>query len=121
MVAYWEIAAYYMFSKYKYLIVNLDFSTSVFRGGISFWLRLFPIIDYLYLFVRLLIYFYIAHMILLHINNSLPRDRIAMKMIFILELHPPNNARYLCLGYIYSNHRTIFLPVISPMIFRHRR
>ena len=60
---------------YKYLIVNLDFSTSVFRGGISFWVRLFLIIVYLYLFVRLLIYFCIAHMILLHINNSLPRDR----------------------------------------------
>ena len=39
MVAYWEIAAhsaYNMFSVYKYLIVNLDFPTSVFGVGISF-------------------------------------------------------------------------------------
>ena len=39
MAAYWEIAtqsAYDMFSKFKYLIVNLDFPTSVFGVGISF-------------------------------------------------------------------------------------
>ena len=39
MAAYWEIAAYStydMFSKYKYLIVNLFFPTSVFVVGISF-------------------------------------------------------------------------------------
>ena len=36
MAAYWEIAAhlaYDMFSKYKYLIVNLVFPTSAFGGG----------------------------------------------------------------------------------------
>ena len=39
VVAYWEIAAhsaYDMFSKYKYLIVNLAFPTSDFGVGISF-------------------------------------------------------------------------------------
>ena len=39
MAAYWEIAAYStydMFSKYKYLIVNLVFPGSVFGVGISF-------------------------------------------------------------------------------------
>ena len=39
MAAYWEIAthsAYDMFSKYKYLIRNLFFPTSVFGVGISF-------------------------------------------------------------------------------------
>ena len=38
MAAYWEIAAYLaydMFSKYKYLIVNLVFPTSVFGVEIS--------------------------------------------------------------------------------------
>ena len=53
MFPYWEIAAhsaYDMFSKYKKLIVNLVFPTSVFGVGISFWLRLFLIIAYLYLF-----------------------------------------------------------------------
>ena len=54
MVAYWEVAArpaYDMFSKYKYLIVNLVFPTSVFGGG-TFCLPLFLIIAYLYLFVH---------------------------------------------------------------------
>ena len=53
MAAYREIAAYSaydMFSKYKYLIVNLVFPTSVFGVGISFCLRLFLIIAYLNLF-----------------------------------------------------------------------
>ena len=53
MTAYWEIAAhsaYDMFSKYKYPIVKFDFPTSVFGVGISFLLRLFLIIAYLYLF-----------------------------------------------------------------------
>ena len=39
VAVYLEIAAHSandMFSKYKYLIVNLVFSTSVFREGISF-------------------------------------------------------------------------------------
>ena len=39
MAAYWEAAAhstYDMFSKYKYLIVNLVFTGSVFGVGISF-------------------------------------------------------------------------------------
>ena len=39
MAAYWEIAAhsaYDMFSKYKYLMNNLVFSTSFFGVGISF-------------------------------------------------------------------------------------
>ena len=39
VAAYWEIAAhstYDMFSKYKYLIVNLVFPTSVFGMRISF-------------------------------------------------------------------------------------
>ena len=39
MAAYWERAAHSvddMFSKYKYLIVNLFFPTSVFGMGISF-------------------------------------------------------------------------------------
>ena len=39
VAAYWEIAAhsaYEMFSKYKYLIVNLVFPTSVIGVGISF-------------------------------------------------------------------------------------
>ena len=39
MTAYWEIAAhsaYGMFSKYKYLIVNLVFPSPVFGVGISF-------------------------------------------------------------------------------------
>ena len=34
-----------------------------------------------------------------------------MKMIFIFELHPPNNARYLCLGYIYSNHFCLWFSI----------
>ena len=41
MAACWKIAAHmasYMFSKYKYLIVNLDFPTTVFGVGISFFL-----------------------------------------------------------------------------------
>ena len=49
MVAYWEIAAhsaYDMFSKYKYLIVNLVFPTWVF--GVGFF---FLIISHLYLFI----------------------------------------------------------------------
>ena len=53
VAAYWEIdahSAYNMFSKYMYPIVNLGFPTSVFGVGISFWLRLFLIIAYLYLF-----------------------------------------------------------------------
>ena len=37
-----------MFSWYKYLIVNLVFPTSVFGVGISFCLRLFLIVAYLY-------------------------------------------------------------------------
>ena len=39
MAAYWEIAAHWaydMFSKYKYLIVNLVFPTSAFGVRISF-------------------------------------------------------------------------------------
>ena len=39
VTAYWEIAAHSandMFSKYKYLLVNLVFPTSVFGVGISF-------------------------------------------------------------------------------------
>ena len=39
MAAYWGIAAhsaYDMFSKYKYIIVNFVFPTSVFGVGISF-------------------------------------------------------------------------------------
>ena len=39
MAAYWEIAAhsaYNMFSKYKYLIVNLVFPILVFGVGVSF-------------------------------------------------------------------------------------
>ena len=39
MAAYWEIddhSAYDMISKYKYLIVNLVFPTSVFGLGVSF-------------------------------------------------------------------------------------
>ena len=39
MAAYWEIAAhsaYDMFSKYKYLIVNLYFPISIFGVRISF-------------------------------------------------------------------------------------
>ena len=60
MAAYWEVAAHWaydVFSKYciilyKYLIVNLVFPTSVFGVGISFWLRIFLIIAYLYLFVK---------------------------------------------------------------------
>ena len=39
LATYWEKAAhlaYEMFSKYKYLIVNLDFPTWVFGVGISF-------------------------------------------------------------------------------------
>ena len=39
VAAYWEIAAhsaYDMFSKYKYLIVNLVFPTSLFGVGVSF-------------------------------------------------------------------------------------
>ena len=38
MAVYWEIAAHSasdIFSKYKYLIVNLVFPTSVFGAGIS--------------------------------------------------------------------------------------
>ena len=56
MAAYWEIAAhsaYDMFSKYKYLIVNLLFATPVFAVGISFYLLLFLIIAYLYLLLSL--------------------------------------------------------------------
>ena len=52
MATYWEIAAhsaYDMFSKYKYLIVNLVIPTSLLGVGISFWLRLFLIIAYVYL------------------------------------------------------------------------
>ena len=50
---YWEItahSAYDIFSKYKYLIVNLVFPTSGFGVGISFRLRFFLIIAFLYLF-----------------------------------------------------------------------
>ena len=39
MAAYWEItahSAYDIFSKYKYLVVNLVFPTSVSGEGISF-------------------------------------------------------------------------------------
>ena len=39
MAAYWEIAAHSadnMVSEYKYIIVNLVFTTSVFGKGISF-------------------------------------------------------------------------------------
>ena len=56
MAAYWKIAAhsaYDMFSKYKYVIVNLVFPTSFFGVGISFILRLFLIIACLYLFVQI--------------------------------------------------------------------
>ena len=45
MAAYLEIAAYSaydMFSKYKYLIVNLVFPTSVFGVGIFFLIAHFP-------------------------------------------------------------------------------
>ena len=45
MAAYWEIAAhsaYEMFSKYKYLIVNLVFPTSVFWSGNFFPIAPFP-------------------------------------------------------------------------------
>ena len=47
MAAYWEIAAhsayaYDMFSKYKYLIVNLVFTNSVFGVGILFLIAPFP-------------------------------------------------------------------------------
>ena len=57
MAAYWEIAAhsaYDMFSTYKYIIVNLVFPTSVFGVGISFKLRLFLIIAYLYCVIFLI-------------------------------------------------------------------
>ena len=53
VAVYLEIAAhsaYDMFSKYKYLIVNLVFPTSVFWSG-NFFLRLFLIIAYLYLLI----------------------------------------------------------------------
>ena len=56
MAAYWGIAAhsaYDMFSRYKYLPVSviLVFShPSVYGVGVSFWLRHFLIIAYLYLF-----------------------------------------------------------------------
>ena len=53
MASYREIAAhsaYEMFSKYKYLIVILGFTTSVFGVGISVRLRLFLIMAYLNLF-----------------------------------------------------------------------
>ena len=58
VAAYWEIAAhsaYDMFSKYKYLIVNLVFPTSVVGVEVSFWLPLFLIIAYLYFFVYALV------------------------------------------------------------------
>ena len=45
MATYWEIAAhsaYDMFSKYKYLIVNLVFPTSVFSSGNFFLIAPFP-------------------------------------------------------------------------------
>ena len=54
MAAYWEIAAqsaYDMFSKFKYLIVDLVLTTSVFGVENSLLLRLFLIIAYLYLFM----------------------------------------------------------------------
>ena len=57
MTAFWEIAAhsaYDMFSTYKYIIVNLFFPTSVFGVGISFKLRLFLIIAYLYCVIFLI-------------------------------------------------------------------
>ena len=44
------IFIYDVFSEYKYLIVNLIFPTSVFGVRISFWLRIFLIIAYVYLF-----------------------------------------------------------------------
>ena len=47
MAAYWEIvahSAYDMFSKYKYLIVNIVFPTSVFRVG--FFSLIAPFLDH---------------------------------------------------------------------------
>ena len=44
--------AYDMFSWYKYLIANFPFPTSVFGVGISFRLRLFLIVGYLYLSIE---------------------------------------------------------------------
>ena len=52
VAAYWEItalSAYDMFSKYKYVTVIFVFPTSVLCVGISFLLRLFLTIAYLYL------------------------------------------------------------------------
>ena len=53
MATYWENSCSFglrYVSWYKYLIVSLVFSTSVFGVGIFFWLRLFLIFVYLYLF-----------------------------------------------------------------------
>ena len=55
MAAFWVIAAHSanaLFYKYKCLIVNVVFPTSVFGVGISFCLRLFLAIAYLYLFIH---------------------------------------------------------------------
>ena len=51
-------SAYDMFSWYKYLIVSLVFSTSVFGVGIFFCLRLFLIFAYLYLFTIIMFSLY---------------------------------------------------------------
>ena len=64
MAAYWEIVAqlaYNMFSKYKYLIVNLVFPTSVFGVGNFFLIAPFPdhcLLVPLYLQSRAQKYFY---------------------------------------------------------------
>ena len=60
MAAHWKIAAhsaYGVFSKYKYLIVNLVFPAPGFGVGISFWLCLFLIMVYLFLFMCIMIMF----------------------------------------------------------------
>ena len=63
VTAFWEIVAhsvYDMFSWYKYLSVILVYShPSVYGVGVSFCLRHFLIIAYLYLFISLL--FFVQH------------------------------------------------------------
>ena len=56
MTTYWEIAAHSLttifFLLHWYLIVDFDFSNSVFKLGLSFCLRNVLLIAYYYIFIR---------------------------------------------------------------------
>ena len=103
MAAYWEIAAhlaYNMFSKYKYLIVNLVFPTSVFEVGI---LCLFLVIAYLNLFILNMFHTNVSIFLLIltsseqHLNNyNISFARVLVQMAWSSVAFARKSYQVLC-------------------------